>query len=144
LRQAIFHHNATGKDWMVGALHIIDGQNSHKVPGKASARQAFKSDCIRRVLTSLLTVATNDDVPHIILAGDLNATTEDVQSALTMVQQNISKSKMYVVGTRRDFIISTAELSEVTAELPTAWDNQHQAIVVEVGQAPSCCHALLI
>ena len=129
---------------MVGALHIIDGQNCHKVPGKASARQAFKSDCIRRVLTSLLTFALNDDVPHIILAGDLNATTVDVQSALATVQQNISKSKMYVVGTRRDFIISTRELSKVTGELPTAWDNQHQAIVVEVGQAPSCCRRALL
>jgi hypothetical protein len=107
-------------------------------------RQAFKSDCIRRALTALLTVATYHKVPHIILAGDLNARTEDVQSALTMVQQNVPKPKVYVVGTRRDFSISTAELSKVTADFPTAWDNAHQAIVAEVGQAPSCCHAKVI
>jgi hypothetical protein len=148
LRQAIFHHKATDKDWAVGALHIVDGQHLHKnwaVPGKSpSVRQVFKSDCIRRALTALLTFATHHDVPHIILAGDLNTSRPDVQCALALVQQNVPKSKMYVVGIRRNFIISTADVSKVTADLPTAWDKAHKAIVAEFGQAPSCCHAILI
>jgi hypothetical protein len=147
LRQAIFHHKATGKDWVVGALHIIDGQDFHKVPGKQASRQAFKSDCIRRALNNLLNVATYYSDPHIILVGDLNARTEDVQTGLTLVQNNKPNSNnMYVVGDRRDFIISTAELSKVAGEFPTAWDSQHQAIVVEVGQAPllSCCLNMVV
>jgi hypothetical protein len=146
LRQAIFHHKATDKDCVIGAMHIVDGQHLHKVPGKKpSVKNTFKIDCIRRALMALLTFATHHDVPHIILAGDLNTSRPDVQCALALVQDIVHKSKMYVVGIRRDFIISTAELSKVTAGLPTAWakaHNSHKAIVAAVGQAPSCCHAI--
>ena len=122
-------------EWLVATLHTIDGNRAHhrNVPGNSpEARVNFKQSCIRNmcagVAASAVTRSREKGIrPHVILGGDTNLSKDDLMAVVTDLQQGFPGS-IYVLGTKRDFLISTLRLHNVEVAWPSAHDSMHAAV----------------
>lgn len=122
-------------EWLVATLHTIDGQKmQHRhVPGNSpEARVNFKQSCIRNMCVDVtLSAATRGRQigirPHVVLGGDTNLSKDDLMAVVTDLQQGFPGS-IYVMGTKRDFLISTLRLLPIEVAWPPAHDTMHAAV----------------
>ena len=132
--EVILRSKRDGTEWVVGNIHTIDGnraQHRH-IPGKdPDARVRFKQSCIQSMCQTLDASATRRSIvtgnmPYIVCGGDTNLGRSDL---LGLIGDNSGlPGEIYVLGTKRDFLISTLQLEPLAAQLPTAHDNMHTAV----------------
>ena len=134
--EVILRSKRDGTEWLVGNIHTIDGnraQHRH-VPGKdPDARVRFKQMCIWNMCQGLVASATTRGAetgiaPYIVFGGDTNLGRSDLMGWIG--DQSGLPGEIFVLGTKRDFLISTLQLEPLAAQLPTAYDNMHTAMGV--------------
>jgi hypothetical protein len=107
-------------EWLVAAMHIIDGStyHHHHVPGNTpQACKKFKQTCSRSVCGQLVVCVT---------AGDMNLSRDEVLE--TMQDASGFPDSVRVVGNTRDFLIGMLSAQQLAAALPTAHANMHVGV----------------
>ena len=132
-----------GDLYVVNNVHVIDGKDHRKIPGKTVRhKNIFKQKLVRNLFGAVVekvrnlesapatTRGTHRSIQHIIV-GDFNMTEPLMEETCRTLDTAVFGS-IHVCGENRDFMLASAPIAASTQVLPRAHDNQHTAMAVSL------------